>query len=322
MSSVRSEENPDNLTHRWTHYNRIELRDDEKMFHSNFESWTNTFRQLLLSCLRSFDRCDWTRPFEVVVEKTEEQLNILIDWCLRRIRSISSKICSYLLVDLAAQRRAENGREETSFLVEDEDQEDYLSLFLMFVSSSLRRILSPHENITSTKKRFLFNLLSILEMFDIGTLIVFLCSRRRRAVFRESSKIDRPWTTNFLFSADWKESHERIVQLNWTWSFREKNLVVQTIVDMNLPSSVRLKPMSNHPGDWLQITDTGRIRLFTAKKRCLNGRKRVDTHRIRAVYCRKPDRWITTVFKPFRLRCLYGKIKETVFSRIHPVPAP
>ena len=64
-------------------------------------------------------------------------------------------------------------------------------------------------------------------MFDIETLIVFLCSWRGRAAFRESSKIDCPRRTNFLLSADWKESRERTRHLNWTWSFREKNLVVR-----------------------------------------------------------------------------------------------
>jgi hypothetical protein len=130
------------------------------------------------------------RTSELVVEKKEES-NTFGDRYLSRIRLISSEICSYLLVDLAAQRRAENEREETSILIEEEEQEDHLSRFLMFVSFSLTRILSPHENIMSRKKRFLFNLFSILEMFDISALIVFISSRRRRAVFRESSQIDR-----------------------------------------------------------------------------------------------------------------------------------
>ena len=60
----------------------------------------------------------------------------------------------------------------------------------------------------------------------------------------------------------------------------------------------------------LRITDTERIRLFTATIRCLYGRKRANTYSIRAVCCRKPDRRFTTVCTPFRLRWCYGSVSR------------
>ena len=65
--------------------------------------------------------------------------------------------------------------------------------------------------------------------------------------------------------------------------------------------------LSHHyPGGWIRSPYTGRIRLYMTQIRRLYGRIQSNTGRIHAVFCWKPGRCFTTVFTPYRIRCVCG----------------